>query len=428
MSFWGAESLESVALPGTIENIGYGVFMYGYKLSRIVVDEGTKSLSDNLFIYCPNVACYYFPSSLTSGLDKDIVKDAVIYAPEGSYALTWAAENGYECVACASPDDMPPVETITEGDFEYHVFRGEAALSAYLGSDENIVVPESVGGIPVTRVLHHAIYNLKGVMSVTLPGSVRKISESAIYATKQYTPFDLYVPNPDTIFDNNAVGRYNNDDTNVTIHAPAGSLAQRYVTEYNGYSNIDFEPWGEGIDPDARSFSDAINLAAQVQQSVASFWETCDQTEYAWLKRIPDYDIAAPEAAAVLRVTQTQFDDLALLMGNANNVAASFASIVNTQFNIPYAKAAAKTAQEAKLDPVADGSCAFVVLCYRTDIVLVALSADGGAQAALVCSSPEIIKGMTADYVNGIAAQYGVTGECAVYGADALTDLLAQGQ
>lgn len=423
MSFWGARSLELVALPGTIENIGYGVFMYGEKLSRVVVGEGIKSLPDSIFFECKNVACYYFPSSLTSGLDKNIVKDAVIYASEGSYALSWAAENGYECVACASPDDMPPVEYITEGDFEYRVFRGEAALSAYLGSDENVVVPERVGGVPVTRVLYHAIYNLDVVKSVTLPQSVREIDGGAIYAVDKSIPFDLYIPNPETSFDNSSVGRYGyQSKTPVTLHAPEGSLAQRYVTDMSS-DKLAFEPWGEGIDPDARSLSDALTLAAQVQQSVAAFWETCDQTEYAWLKRVPGYDMASPEAAAVLRVTQAQFDDLALLMGNANNVAASFASIVNTQFNIPYAKAAAKTAQEAKLDPVADGSCAFVVLCYRTDIVLVALSGDGGAQAALVCSSPEIIKGMTADYVNGIAAQYGISGECTVYGADALAAL-----
>lgn len=428
MSFWGARSLESVALPGTIENIGYGVFMYGEKLSRVVVGEGITSLSDNLFDECPNVACYYFPSSLTSGLDENIVKDAVIYAPADSCALAWAAENGYECVACASPDDMPPVEYITEGDFEYRVFRGEAALSAYLGSDENVVVPESAGGVPVTRVLSHAVYNLDVVKSITLPQSVRKIDEGAIYAVDKSMPFDLYIPNPETSFDKSSVGRYGyQSKTPVTLHAPEGSLAQRYVTDMSS-EKLAFEPWGEGIDPDARSLSDALAMAAQVQQSVATFWETCDQTEYASLKRIPGYDMTSPEAAAMLRVTQAQFDDLTLLMGGTGNVAASFASIVNTQFNLPYAKAAAKTAQTAKLDPVADGSCAFVVLCYRTDIVLVALSGDGDAQAALVCSSPEIIKGMSADYVNGIAAQYGVTGECAVYGADALTDLLAQGQ
>jgi len=420
-SFWGAKSLESLVLPGTIDNIEYGVFMYGEKLAQIVVGEGIQSLSDNLFAYCPNVACYYFPSSLTSGLDQKITKNAVIYAPEGSYALSWAAENGYACVACASPDDMPSVEYITEGDFEYRVFRGEAALSTYLGSDENVVVPESAGGIPVTRVLYHSIYNLEGVKSATLPGSVRKVDEGAIYAVDKSIPFDLYVPNPETIFDKSSVGRYGyQSSTPVTIHAPEGSLAQRYVTDMSS-EMLAFEPWGEGIDPDTRSLSDALAMAAQVQQSVAAFWETCDQTEYAWLKRVPSYDISAPEAAAVLRVTQAQFDDFVLLMGHANNVAASFANIVNTQFNIPYAKAAAKTAQTAKLDPVADGSCAFVVLCYRTDIVLVALSGDGNAQAALVCSSPEIIKGMTADYVSGIAAQYGVSGECTVYDADALS-------
>lgn len=171
--------------------------------------------------------------------------------------------------------------------------------------------------------------------------------------------------------------------------------------------------------------SDAVALAGQVQESIALFWQTCDRKEYAWLGRIPDYNMSAPNAAAVLRVTQQQFDELKVLMGNPGNVAASFAYIVNTQFSLPYARAAAKTAQTAQLDPVADGSCAFVVLCYQTDIVFAALNGHGNAQAALICSSPKIIEMISPDYVQKIAAQQGVMGgACTVFRGGELSALL----
>ncbi len=418
-SFWGAKSLKSLILPGTIEKIEYGVFMYCEKLARVVVCEGIKDLPDNLFYECKNVMCYYFPASLTSGLDgADVTQNAVIYAPEGSYALMWAAENGYAHVTCNDPADMPQVEYIVEGDFEFQLFNGEAAVSRYLGEASEIVIPSSAGGCPVTRILTNAICGPDFAESITVPHSVHTIDESAIQII-----YHVFITNSDTRIISNAILRAH-EYAYLTLHAPEGSTAQQYVVERED-SSMGFELWGEGTDPNARSVSDALALAGQVQQSAASFWETCNQTEYAWLKRIPDYDISAPEATAVLRVPREQFDELTLLMGGADNVAASFAAIVNTQFNLPYAKAAAKTANTAKLDPVADGSCAFVALCYKTDIVFAALSGDGDAQAALVCSSPKIIKGMTADYVNGIAAQYGISGECTVYDALTLATLLA---
>lgn len=185
-------------------------------------------------------------------------------------------------------------------------------------------------------------------------------------------------------------------------------------------------PCKRKVDPNARSLSDALALAGQLQESVAAFWEKCDQKEYAWLGRVPGYDMSAPEAAAVLRVPQKQFDDLTLLLGSQDTPAVAFAAVVNTQFNLPYANAAAKTAQTAKLDPVADGSCALVVLCYRTDIVFVTLNGNGSAQAALICSAPEVTLSMTPEYVNKIAAQYGVTGECTVYNPKEAAALLAQ--
>ncbi len=423
-------SIRRMMLPGSIGEIRRHLLAYCDTLARVVVGEGITGVSERALMYSDNIACIYFPASLTSGLfDAELTKSAVIYAPEGSRALTWAKENGYECVVCPGPDAMPPVEYFIEGDFEFRTFRGEVALSAYLGSGANVVVPENAGGVPVTCVLPHAIDDLSHVESVTLPQSVRTVRFGAICAhggsnNRKVSPFHLYVSSPETAFEEGSVRRYGGNETTVTIHAPEGSAAQRYVTETTD-EPLAFEPWGEGVDPDARSVSDAVALAGQVQESIASFWQTCDRKEYAWLGRIPDYNMSAPNAAAVLRVTQQQFDELTVLMGNPGNVAASFAYIVNTQFSLPYARAAAKTAQTAQVDPVADGSCAFVVLCYQTDIVFAALDGHGNAQAALICSSPKIIEMISPDYVQEIAAQQGVMGgACTVFREGELSALL----
>lgn len=420
-AFCNTSSITSITLRGSLGLIGEGALENADKLASVVVSEGIARLPENLFSGCFNLACCYFPASLTTGLDLvKLDENTTIYAPENSYALTWAAENGYACVACMGPDDMPNAEYIVEGDMEYRIFDGEAALFAYLGNNADVIIPEAVDGYPITRLLTHAVYKLDKVVSVMLPQSVRWVNASAIYAVEDGPSFHVYVKNLETCFAEGAIGRYGYDETKVTIHAPEGSLAQRFVVETAEDEPLVFEPWGDGIDSDKRSLSDALLVAAQLQQSVVAFWETCDQNEYSWISNVQGYVIDKPDKAIVLRVTQTQFDELALLMGGADDVANDLAVIINTKYNLPYAKAAAQTMQAVKLDPVPDGSCAFVLLAYQTDIMLITINGDGNAQGVLLCSSPDVTKQLTAEYISGIAAQYGVAGECKAYNTDAL--------
>lgn len=424
-SFRDCSQLQQIELPGSIKTVQDNLLSFCSTLGCVVVEEGITSLSGNAFYGSENIACVYFPSSLNQG-DLSLTKNAVIYAPEGSNAFHWAIEKGYETVACESPDEMPSVGFISDGDFMFRTFRGEAALSKYLGDSTDVIVPDRAGEFPVTRILGHSIYGIEQVESVTLPQSACTVQAGAVYAIAQGAPVHLYVSNPDTAFEKNAVGRFGCEKISITIHAPEGSLAQRYVVDTSD-EPIEFEPWGKGINPDARSLQDALTLPAQVQNSVISFMETCDETaEYEWFRQVPSYTLHAPEAVAVLRVTQPQFEDLKLILGGSDRLAASFVNVINRRYNLSYAKAAAITAQEEKFDPVADGSCAFVFLCYQRDILFVTLAGDGNAQAALLCSGPETINDLTTNTINTIAAHYGVKGECTVYKADALKDLFAQ--
>ena len=59
-------------------------------------------------------------------------------------------------------------------------------------------------------------------------------------------------------------------------------------------------------------------------------------------------------------------------------------------------------------------------------LIVVTLQGSGSAQAAAVFCSPANISKLTAETVTGIAARYGVTGECAAYSWDALDALLEE--
>ena len=48
------------------------------------------------------------------------------------------------------------VQADTEGDFTYSVSGNAATVSGYSGSDVNLVIPASLGGVPVTSIASRA--------------------------------------------------------------------------------------------------------------------------------------------------------------------------------------------------------------------------------------------------------------------------------
>ena len=430
-AFSNADALTEITLPGSLTSVGESAFSNCSKLARVVVSEGVRKLQVSVFSSCDQLACVYLPASMDNptGLES-ITERAVIYAPEGSEALKWANEKQYNIsvsggVGCSSPEEMPAVNYITEGDFEFQLFDGKAALSKYLGNSESVMIPDTADGIPVSALLYGAVYQQKKVTSVTLPASVTKVWPFAVKSGSGVKSLDVYIRNPDCQIEKNGLYRYSSSDYYITVHAPEGSAVQRFVTDTNE-EWLKFEPWGKGVKPDEASLANALDMAEKVQQSVTEFWDSCDQEEYGWLNWIPSYDIREPRLAAVLRFTQEQYDSAAQLLGGPENTVKTYAVFANTQWNLPYARAAVQTAQQGLFGPAADGSAALVVLAYRTDLILVSLQQDGTAHAALLfCSPPEILS-LTSERILSLAAQYGITGECTMYDQEIFKTLNAK--
>ena len=249
-AFLRCNAMERLELPSTLESIGPGAFNHCYKLAHLVFSEGIVELPDELFFGCGRMASCYFPASLagssTGNLSETrISKYTTIYAPEGSYALQWAKENGYDHVICDDPGEMPDFEYVTEGDYEFLICRDEAAFSTYLGSDADVIVPEMVDDVPVTSILYHAFYEVHFLRNLTLPPSIVTVHSFAIEAHPDNKTFHLYVTNPETSFEQAAVLTHYPFEK-VTIHAPVGSLAERYVLDRNE-EHIVFEAWDDAV-------------------------------------------------------------------------------------------------------------------------------------------------------------------------------------
>jgi len=72
---------------------------------------------------------------------------------------------------------------LTEGDWEYTVSGGNATIIKYNGSGGSVVIPSTLGGIPVTVIGNHSLasYTIGETLmtSVTIPNSVTTIGDSA---------------------------------------------------------------------------------------------------------------------------------------------------------------------------------------------------------------------------------------------------------
>ncbi|NLD51398.1 MAG: leucine-rich repeat domain-containing protein [Clostridiales bacterium] len=253
-AFENASALESISIPGSVRYIGDKAFAACTQMTTAIIQEGVERLGNLMFLGCERLADLYLPASLlpTDFLERYIDRNMLIYAPEGSFALEWAMDQGYEYVVCNDPGQMPHAEHITIGDFEYYVVGDEAAVSAYHGTETNVIVPDKAGMVPVTSILPNAFLTMEPLESVTLPHSIRIVKDAAfpiqsIRIVKESEPssvnsvevFRLYVPNAETEFGDFSVVNY---EGKAIILAPEGSLAQRYV-EYLNHPDLYFEAW-----------------------------------------------------------------------------------------------------------------------------------------------------------------------------------------
>lgn len=67
----------------------------------------------------------------------------------------------------------------TEGDFSYSITNGEAKITAYTGGAHNLVLPDTLGGCPVTAIGVCAFRGCTTLEKVVIPDGVTRICSNA---------------------------------------------------------------------------------------------------------------------------------------------------------------------------------------------------------------------------------------------------------
>ena len=96
-AFLNNNSLVDIKIPNSVASIGDWAFNYCTSITNITVPEGVTTIGARMFNYCESLVSVSLPASVNSIESSAFFNcnKLTIYAPEGSFAWSWARENGY---------------------------------------------------------------------------------------------------------------------------------------------------------------------------------------------------------------------------------------------------------------------------------------------------------------------------------------------
>lgn len=169
------------ATPGSVG--GYA-FKGSEKIEKVIIDPGITEIATNAFANCPKLVCISIPTTVTEIAENtfrgvaDPVSNAVIYAPVGSYALTFADEFSIMHVKATL--------TVSSGELVFSLSSTDVRL-------ETLNIPDTIHGRAVVSIEDHGFVSCTSLKTIVLPESITSIGTGAFSFCKDLD--DLYVYN-----------------------------------------------------------------------------------------------------------------------------------------------------------------------------------------------------------------------------------------
>ncbi|MCI7334741.1 MAG: leucine-rich repeat domain-containing protein, partial [Oscillospiraceae bacterium] len=126
--------------------------------------------------------------------------------------------------------------TYTEGSFTYTVADGKATITGHNGEiSGELVIPETLGGYPVTSIGEFAFYGCTGLTSITIPDSITSFGGSAFYGCTGLTSITI----PDSV---TSIGYYAfyscTGLTSITIPDSVTSIGYSAFSDCTGLTSV----------------------------------------------------------------------------------------------------------------------------------------------------------------------------------------------
>lgn len=144
------------------------MLFYSSDVTGIKLTEACEVIGNRAFGKCENLKYIYISDSVYS-IGEFIVdgsENAIIKCHGASYAEEFLKNNGYK------------YELAEYSDWLYEVIDGKATLTAYIGKDTRVVIPDNIHGYPVVCI-GESCFTGYSIEYVYIPSNVERIEKSA---------------------------------------------------------------------------------------------------------------------------------------------------------------------------------------------------------------------------------------------------------
>ncbi len=109
--------------------------------------------------------------------------------------------------------------TIGADTFSYEIVNNTVAIGKYIGTSQNVVIPNEINGIPVTQIYEFTFANNNTLNSVTIPKNVEYLPTEAFH--RSYNIKEIIVDPQNSNYSSANGVLYNKDKTTLMYYPPA---------------------------------------------------------------------------------------------------------------------------------------------------------------------------------------------------------------
>ena len=218
-------SLQSIVIPGCVEEVGEYAFHTCLKLDSVTISEGVKILNNRAFDSCVSLKEISIPSSVVEIGEECYIDDT------GKWKTTWTAFDGCTSLEKIEVDPNNP-KFCSENSFLLNKEKTEVIAVAVAAPDANFVIPDTV------RVVRWGVFDYVPSCTITSPAGLEELEIGHYFNVSGSV--NVVVKNPYTRL------RLVNYDKKRTYYV--SSYAGSPVEKYTNNAGYPFTPFKESID------------------------------------------------------------------------------------------------------------------------------------------------------------------------------------
>ncbi len=223
--FSSCRSLSTVRIPDSVQRIGDYAFFDCPSLIYATIPAHVKTIGNYAFRYCTNLIFLSIPQSVESigSLALDHCDNLTIYGEKDSYAEEYAGQKNKSFTALSD-------------FFDYIVSTDQTfvTLTKYKGRNSQVIIPEEINGIKVTKISSGTFYYSSMIKSVVVTSHITDIGAGAFSNCDSLTDITADKNNQRFISENGVL--YSKDKTSI-ICCPPGKEGSFIIPD--SVTNID---------------------------------------------------------------------------------------------------------------------------------------------------------------------------------------------